>query len=214
MSSKQVRPHAWRELQNRVVHDHAHPRGDGRPSKDGSPLGGDEKIVESRRDIRGRQGHQRPRGQEGVPKKYPVVALVERGSQATRQGGARCHRQERARERSSPKRQPQVDVDDGREPPMYIALGKEFYAHRRRSFTPSAQYTDHCGLCAYQHGQVVLRDLQARHHRLVSLPSREQHLQRYADEFAFRWGTRIKLAGSRMRSAPPLIPERRERASA
>lgn len=155
------------------------------PGKDSGPLGGDEKIVEADETFVGGKATNAKKG-KGVPKKYPVVALVERHGEA-RVKAVPDVTAKNVREAlvTNASRKSMLMTDEAS---MYIALGKEFYAHQTVVHS-KRQYTDHCG---FAHTNTVesffaifKRGITGSFHSVS-----EQHLQRYADEFAFRWGTR------------------------
>ncbi len=78
---------------------------------------------------------------------------------------------------------------------LYENMGKEFYAHAKVVHS-AGQYTDHCGFAhintAESYFALLKRGIMGSFHSVS-----EQHLQRYADEFAFRWNHRKVEDGER-----------------
>lgn len=149
------------------------------------PIGGDEKIVEADETFVGGKSTNAKKGRP-VPKKYPVVALVERHGHARVKAvpdvTAKNVRDALVRNVS---RKSMLITDDAA---VYVRLGKEFYVHQSVNHS-KRQYTDPTG---FAHTNTVesffgifKRGITGSFHSVS-----EQHLQRYAEEFAFRWNTR------------------------
>jgi len=149
------------------------------------PIGGDEKIVEADETFVGGWAPNARKGKP-TPKKYPVVALVERHGHARVKAvpdvTAKNVRDALVRNVS---RKSMLMTDDAA---VYVGLGKEFYAHQAVNHS-KRQYTDPTG---FAHTNTVesffglfKRGITGSFHSVS-----EQHLQRYAEEFAFRWNTR------------------------
>ena len=148
------------------------------------PLGGSGKIVESDETFVGGKAKNVKKGKP-VPKKYPVVALVERDGEMrvkhVADVTARTVRQVLVTQVS---RKSELHTDDSL---VYYWLGREFSKHR--SVNHSAE--EYVG----KHGQhvntaesyfaLLKRGIMGSFHSVS-----EAHLQRYADEFAFRWNYR------------------------
>ncbi len=158
------------------------------PDAKSGPIGGDEKIVEADETYVGGRAANAKKG-KGIPKKYPVVALVERhGSARTKALPAITGKNLREALVTNASRKSMLMTDDAS---LYYEIGKEFYAHQKVNHS-KREYTDFCG---FAHTNTVesffaifKRGIMGSFHSVS-----EQHLQRYADEFAFRWGTRSRL---------------------
>ena len=165
--------HAWRHLQDRVVHDHALARGDAR-SPDAAPIGGEGKIIESDETFVGGKKKNVHKGKP-EPKKHAVHALVERGGEVRAKHVA------------------DVTAKTLRKTIVTQANRKSRTAHRRsadlllawarssRSTRPSttprtSTFKDGAGV---QSAESVLRHPEARRVTARSTAVSEQHLQRY-----------------------------------
>lgn len=149
------------------------------------PIGGDEKIIEADETYVGGKAKNVHRGKP-VPKKHMVVALVER------HGGARVKhvadvsgKNVRTALVTNASRKSMLMTDDH---PYYAGMGKEFYAHQAVNHS-KGQYTDPTRFAHTNTVEsffaIMKRGIIGSFHSVS-----EQHLQRYADEFAFRWNTR------------------------
>jgi hypothetical protein len=161
------------------------------------PLGGEGKIVEAdeayhgkRETPRVRNKYSRPptkRGRGGGAEKRPIVALVERGGEVRathmNQVTGKNLRDFMVRNAS---RQSRLHTDES---PLYHTLGKEFATHETINHTRKE----------YARGDVTTNTVEGyfgvfkRGMVGVYQHCGEQHLQRYLDEFSFRWNNRIRL---------------------
>ncbi len=152
------------------------------------PLGGDEKIIEADETYVGGKSKNVHKGKP-VPKKHMVVALVER------HGGARVKhvadvsgKNVRKALVTNASRKSMLMTDDHT---YYERVGKEFYAHQSVNHS-KGQYTDPTRFAHTNTVEsffaIMKRGIIGSFHSVS-----EQHLQRYADEFAFRWSTRSAL---------------------
>lgn len=157
-------------------------------SQTAGPIGGDEKIIEADETYVGGKAKNVHKGKP-VPKKHMVVALVER------HGGARVKhvadvsgKNVRNALVTNASRKSMLMTDDH---PYYVNLGKEFYAHQAVNHS-KGEYTDPT---RFAHTNTVESFFALMKRGIIgSFHSvSEQHLQRYADEFAFRWSTRSAL---------------------
>jgi transposase-like protein len=155
------------------------------PGANSGPLGGDEKIVEADETFVGGKAVNRKIGKP-IPKKYPVVALVERHGEArTKVVPNVTAKNVREALVTNASRKSMLMTDDA---VIYRYIGKEFYAHQSVNHS-MREYTDPT---RFAHTNTVesffavfKRGITGSFHSVS-----EQHLQRYADEFAFRWNTR------------------------
>lgn len=155
------------------------------PAKGGTePIGGDGKIVESDETYVGGKAKNVKNGKP-VPKKSPVVALVERDGplrvQHVPNVTAKTVRkvlQEQVSAKS------ELHTDDSL---LYYWLGREFAKHRAVNHSKD-EYVGKEGQhvnTAEAFFAILKRGIMGSFHSVS-----EQHLQRYADEFAFRWNYR------------------------
>lgn len=155
------------------------------PSKTAGPIGGKEKIVEADETHVGGKAKNVHRGKP-VPKKHLVVAMIERS------GGMRVKHvanvkgdQVKDTLRRNVSRKSMLMTD---EHSYYTLVGKEFYAHGVVNHS-KGEYTDFCGFAhintAESYFALLKRGIMGSFHSVS-----EAHLQRYADEFAFRWNHR------------------------
>jgi transposase-like protein len=167
-----------------------------------APLGGEGKVIEAdeayhgRKEIREPSPQRRGRpytrgGKSGPGEKRAIMALVERG------GEARAFTMQRVtasnvREKlvTHVRRESRLNTDESR---LYDTVGTEFAAHETVNHS--------AGEYAYGKGDKLVttntvegffgifkRGMIGTFHHCG-----EQHLQRYLDEFSFRWNTRSKL---------------------
>jgi transposase-like protein len=157
-------------------------------SPSASPVGGDEKIVEADETFVGGRSTNRRKG-KGPVDKVPVVALVERRGEMRAKVvpdvTAKTLREVLATQAS---RESYLMTDDSA---VYFQLGKDFYSHSVVKHG-ERQYS---ALGGFAHTNTVesffgllKRGITGSFHSVS-----EQHLQRYVDEFAFRWNTRSAL---------------------
>ena len=162
------------------------------------PLGGDGKIVEADEAYhgkvetpvplsRGRIAKPTKGGRGGPAGKRAIVALVERGGevrvQHVRAVTAKNVRDVLVRNADRASR---LHTDESR---LYLGLGQEFATHE----------TVHHGSKEYARGDVTTNTVEGffglfkRGMRGIYQHCGEQHLQRYLNEFAFRYNNRVKL---------------------
>jgi hypothetical protein len=124
-----------------------------------------------------------------IPKKHAVHALVERGGQATAKHVADVSAkslwevlEKQADAKSA------LHTDDSL---ANLSLGKHFAEHRTVAHT-LGEYVTEDGLAHTNTAEaffaILKRGVMGSFHSVS-----EQHLQRYCDEFAFRWNTRSAL---------------------
>jgi transposase-like protein len=149
------------------------------------PMGGAGKTVESDETFVGGKAKNAKKGKP-IPKKYPVVALVERG------GKMRAHhvadvtaKTVRSVIVTQVSRKSELHTDDSL---VYYWLGREFAKHRAvnhsREEYVSADGKAHVNT-AESFFAILKRGINGSFHSVS-----EQHLQRYVDEFVFRWNAR------------------------
>lgn len=155
---------------------------------DVGPLGGAGKTIEADETFVGGKAKNVHRGKP-IPPKRPVVALVERGGKARAKHVAdvtgktvRKVLVENASRKST------LNTDDSM---VYHWLGKEFAKHVAVNHS-QAEYVTKDGKHHTQTVEsffaIMKRGLMGSFHSVS-----EQHLQRYVDEFAFRWNHREAL---------------------
>ncbi len=163
-----------------------------------APLGGEGKIVEAdemyhgKRETpaqlsRGRIRNPVKRGRSGPAEKREIVGLVERGGEARmthmRHITGKNLREHVVRHAS---RQSRLHTDESR---LYDGLGSEFASHE----------TVHHAAKEFARGDVTTNTVEGMFgifkRGMVGIYQHcgEQHLQRYLDEFVFRYNNRVKL---------------------
>lgn len=153
------------------------------PAKSSGPLGGAGKVVESDETFVGGKAKNAKKGKP-TPKKTPVVALVERGGEmrakVVADVTAKTVRNVLVTQVS---RKSHLMTDDSL---VYYWLGREFAAHDtvNHSKEEYVRGKAHCNT-AESYFALLKRGIMGSFHSVS-----EQHLQRYADEFAFRWNHR------------------------
>ncbi|MBL8883816.1 MAG: IS1595 family transposase [Hyphomicrobium sp.] len=154
------------------------------PKRDG-PIGGDEKIVEADETFVGGKSTNAKKGKP-IPTKYPVMALVERGGEVRVKAVPDVTGKNVREALFTLARRESMLVTD--EASVYYHPGKEFLIHETVNHS-KRQYTDFCG---FAHTNTVegffslfKRGIMGSFHSVS-----EAHLQRYADEFAFRYNYR------------------------
>lgn len=159
-----------------------------KPATGLAPLGGKGKVLESDETFVGGKAKNAHKNKP-VPPKRPVHALVERGGEVrpshvpdvtAKTLGAAL---EKATNRAST-----LNTDDSL---ANLSIGKEFAEHRTVAHT-LGEYVTKDGLAHTQTVEsffaIIKRGINGSFHGVS-----EQHLQRYVDEFAFRWNTRAAL---------------------
>lgn len=158
------------------------------PVSETGPLGGKGKVVESDETFVGGKAKNAKKGKP-TPKKYPVVALIERGGKmrATHVADvtAKTVRNVLVTQAS---RKSQLHTDDSL---LYYWLGREFAKHESVNHSKDEYVSKdgkvHVNTCE-SFFAIFKRGITSSFHSVS-----EQHLQRYVDEFAFRWNTRSSL---------------------
>lgn len=156
--------------------------------KDESPIGGEGKTVESDETFVGGKKKNVHKG-KSEPKKHAVHALVERGGQMRASHvpnvTAKTLRATIAKH-VDPKST--MNTDDAL---AYYHMSREFAAHRAVNHS-DGEYVSKDGKAHIQSAEaffaILKRGVTGSFHSIS-----EQHLQRYVDEFVFRWNTRSKL---------------------
>ncbi|MGQ0455815.1 MAG: IS1595 family transposase [Hyphomicrobium sp.] len=152
------------------------------------PIGGEGKIVESDETYVGGKGsnaHKR----KPIPKKHAVVALVERGGEvrAKHIPTVSIKTLRKAIDKNADKRS-HLMTD---ELPASKPIGATFAAHGRVVHS-AGEYVSKDGMTHTQTVEsffaILKRGVMGSFHSVS-----EQHLQRYVDEFSFRWNTRSSL---------------------
>lgn len=158
-------------------------------SQDGSaPIGGDEKFVEADETFIGGKSRNVQKGKP-LSKKKPVVALIERHGEArARAVPDVTGKTVRDVVVTQASRDSYLMTDDAA---IYFGIGKEFYSHsvvhhakREYARLGGSVHTN----TAEAFFAILKRGITGSFHGVS-----EQHLQRYVDEFVFRWNTRSAL---------------------
>lgn len=158
------------------------------PVKDVGPLGGPGKNIEADETFVGGKAKNVHKGKP-VPKKHAVVALVERGGSARAQHvadvTAKTVRKVLVTQAS---RKSTLNTDDAL---TYYWLGKEFAKHQSVNHSAS-EYVSKDGDAHTQTVEsffaIIKRGIMGSFHSVS-----EAHLQRYVNEFTFRWNHRASL---------------------
>lgn len=153
------------------------------PAKTSGPLGGKGKIVESDETYVGGKAKNVKNGKP-VPKKYPVVALIERNGEMrvkhVADVTAKTVRQVLVTQVS---RKSHLMTDDSL---LYYWLGREFAKHDSVNHSKDEYVRGKAHVNSAESFFALLKRGVMGSFHTVS----EAHLQRYADEFAFRWNHR------------------------
>lgn len=158
------------------------------PVTDTGPLGGEGKIVESDETFVGGKAKNVHKNKP-IPKKHAVHALVERGGQVRAHHvpdvTAKTLREKMVTQAS---RKSTLNTDDSL---VYYWTGKEFAGHRAVNHS-KGEYVSKDGAAHVNTAEsffaLLKRGVFGSFHAIS-----EQHLQRYTNEFAFRWNTRASL---------------------
>ena len=153
--------------------------------KHDGPIGFDEKIIEADETFIGGKSTNIKKGKP-LSKKKPVVALIERGGEmrakAVPDVTAKTVRKVLVENASTDS---YLMTDDAS---IYYNIGKEFYGHSTTDHS-KRQYVRAGGFVhsntAESFFAILKRGINGSFHSVS-----EKHLQRYVDEFAFRWNTR------------------------
>jgi transposase-like protein len=159
-----------------------------KPSEDASQLGGAGGDLESDETYVGGKAKNVHKGKP-EPKKHAVHALVERGGRvrATHVADVTAKTLRSAMEKHADKRSV-LHTDDGL---TGLSVGKDFAASTTVNHSAGEyyRYKDGAGIQSAEAFFAILkRGVMGSFHSVS-----EQHLQRYVDEFAFRWNTRSAL---------------------
>jgi hypothetical protein len=159
-----------------------------KPAAAAESLGGDGKDLESDETYVGGKAKNAKRGKP-APRKHAVHALVERGGRvrATHVADVTAKTLRSVMEKHADKRST-LHTDDGL---AALSLGKDFAASTTVVHTAGEYYRhkDGAGIqSAEAFFSLLKRGVYGTFHSVS-----EQHLQRYCDEFAFRWNTRSAL---------------------
>jgi len=161
-----------------------------KPSDDtgSAPIGGKGKVVESDETFIGGKKKNVHRGKP-EPKKHAVHALVERGGEVRAQHVPNVTAKTlRETIKKHVAKGTTMNTDDALQ---YYHMSKEFAAHRAVNHS-AGEYVSKDGKAHIQSAEsffaIMKRGVMGSFHCIS-----EQHLQRYVDEFAFRWNTRSAL---------------------
>lgn len=157
-----------------------------KPDAGATPLGGEGKVLESDETFVGGKKKNVHVGKP-EPKKHAVHALVEPGGhlRATHVPDVSAKTlREVLKKHADPKSA--LHTDDAL---TNLSLGKDFAAHQTVVHSQDEYYRDGVGVQSAEAFFAILkRGVMGSFHSVS-----EQHLQRYVDEFAFRWNTRASL---------------------
>jgi transposase-like protein len=153
-----------------------------------SPIGGEGKIVESDETFVGGKKKNVHKGKP-APKKHAVHALVERGGEMRAKHVADVTAKTlRNAIVTQANRKSELHTDEAM---AYYWLGREFARHRAVNHSQDEYYRHEDGAgvqSAESFFAILKRGVYGTFHSIS-----EQHLQRYCDEFAFRWNNRSSL---------------------
>lgn len=168
------------------------------PDPKAGPIGGHGKVVESDETFIGGKKKNVHKGKP-EPKKHAVHALVERGGQVRASHvpdvTAKTLRQKLVTQAS---RKSELHTDDAL---TNLSVGKEFAGHKTVNHSQDEYFVDGVGVQSAEAFFAILkRGVYGTFHSVS-----EQHLQRYVDEFAFRWNTREALGVDDVARAAELL---------
>jgi transposase-like protein len=157
-----------------------------KPDAKTGPLGGEGKVIESDETFVGGKKKNVHKGKP-EPKKHAVHALVERGGQMRAKHVADVTAKTLRRSIvTQASRKSELHTDESL---TYYWLGKEFADHKTVNHSQDEYFKDGAGVQSAEAFFAILkRGVYGTFHSVS-----EQHLQRYCDEFAFRWNTRSSL---------------------
>jgi len=157
------------------------------PAADAGPIGGEGKIVESDETFVGGKKKNVHRGKP-EPKKHAVHALVERGGKMRAKHVADVTAKSLRESLESVSKKSELHTDDSL---ANYHIGPEFASHRAVNHSRD-EYVSPDGQAHIQSAEsffaILKRGVTGSFHSVS-----ERHLQRYVDEFAFRWNTRSSL---------------------
>ena len=156
--------------------------------KDTGPLGGEGYTIEADETFVGGKAKNVHNGKP-IPKKHPVLALVERGGKARAKHVADVTAKTvRNILVTHASRKSTLNTDEAM---IYYWLGREFAKHGAVNHS-AKEYVSKDGATHTQTAEsffaILKRGIMGSFHSVS-----EQHLQRYVDEFCFRWNTREAL---------------------
>lgn len=164
------------------------------------PIGGEGKIIESDETYVGGKAQNAHRGKP-APKKHPVIALVERGGpMRAKHVSTVSIKTLRSVLTKHASRKSTLMTDDS---PVSKHIRSEFKAHGVVVHT-KGEYVKKDGVTHTQTVEAFFSLLKRGVYGTFHSVS-EQHLQRYVDEFAFRWNTRSALGVEDMERANLLV---------
>lgn len=155
----------------------------GLDTKTAGPLGGKGKTVESDETFVGGKAKNVHNGKP-TPKKYPVIALIERnGEMRVKHVADVTAKTVRKTLVTQVSRKSHLMTDDSL---VYYWLGREFAKHDSVNHSKDEYVSGKAHVnTAESYFALLKRGIMGSFHSVS-----EQHLQRYADEFAFRWNHR------------------------
>jgi transposase-like protein len=156
------------------------------PDPRADPLGGKGKVIESDETFVGGKAKNVHKGKP-IPKKHAVHALVERGGKMRAKHVADVTAKTlRHNLVTMASRKSTLNTDEAL---VYDHVGKEFAKHETVNHSQDEYFRDGAGVQSAEAFFAILkRGVYGTFHSIS-----EQHLQRYVDEFAFRWNTRSSL---------------------
>jgi hypothetical protein len=153
---------------------------------DNGPIGGSGKVLESDETFVGGKKKNVHNGKP-EPKKHAVHVLVERGGEAraTHVADVTAKTLKSTLAKHANKKS-ELHTDDGL---ANLSIGKDFAGHKSVNHSADEYFIDGVGVQSAESFFAILkRGVMGSFHS-----ASEQHLQRYVDEFAFRWNTRSAL---------------------
>lgn len=159
------------------------------PNSDSGPIGGEGKVVESDETFVGGKKKNVHKGKP-EPRKHAVHALVERGGQVRVKHVADVTARTLAKNlKTLADSKSTLNTDEALQ---YHWMGKKLFAKHETVNHSQDEYVSKDGKAHVQSAEsffaILKRGITGSFHSVS-----EQHLQRYVDEFAFRWNTRSAL---------------------
>ena len=169
-----------------------------KPSADASPMGGKGKVLESDETFVGGKKKNVHKGKP-EPKKHAVHALVEHGGRVRARHVADVSAKTlRAAIAKHADMRSALHTDDGL---ANLSLGKDFAEHKTVNHSADEYYKDGAGVqSAEAYFAILKRGVMGTFHSIS-----EQHLQRYLDEFSFRWNNRSAMGVEDFERAATLL---------
>jgi transposase-like protein len=170
------------------------------PDAGAAPLGGEGKVLESDETFVGGKAKNAHKNKP-VPRKHAVHALVERGGRVSASHIADVTAKTlRAAMEKTADRKSALHTDDAL---ANLSIGKDFAEHRTVAHT-LGEYVSKDGKAHTQTVEaffaILKRGVMGSFHSIS-----EQHLDRYVQEFAFRWNTRSALGIEDMERARIMV---------